>query len=594
MGEFDLVIRGSTIVDGSGKGVYSGSIGVKGDRVAAVGEVEGDSARVVDAKGLTAVPGFIDSHSHADFMTLFFPRCESFLLQGVTTFVGGQCGMSLGPVGDMMPLPGAARIYVGELEPYKYYPSKTLFPRERVNALMEEKFGWAVDWNTMGGYMERVEEKGISCNYAPLVGHGAVRSLVMGEDYKRHTDSSERERMGEHIREAMGEGCIGMSVGLDYDPDVYASRDEFVEHAGIMKEYGAVFCPHSRRTGRRRNIAAGHRPHDKIDGLLEILDIIRKAEVKTNIAHLFTGWYVNPEGYPDILEEANRRATLQLIDDALEKGLDISFDVIPPALPMKFGGWQYLCGIFEPWLRELGSREAFGKWLKVRDFRDEVKDAIRRGKWWAARGIPNPNTAPRWADNITILKHKVPKNVDRTIADIAEERGVDQFETWLDLIAEDPDSKCGVSRGTDPEARYHSIFYQHPVSSVGLDTGVDDYKWEADVPPWSVPGINSYSAYVGFFDKFVNRQKVLTLEEAVYKTSTHVAERHNLKGRGVINEGGYADIVLMDLPKLKVMATPLETRIPPRGIEYVIVNGVPVVEKAKHTGATPGRVLRRE
>ncbi len=594
MAEFDLVIRNSTIVDGTGKKAFNGSIGIKEDRVVTVGDVEGDSERVIDASGLTAVPGFIDSHSHADFMILFFPRCESFLLQGVTTFVGGQCGMSLAPVRDMMPLPGAARAYAHELEPYKYYPERTLYPQEQVNALMQEKFGWTVDWSTMGEYMNAVEKKGISCNYAPLVGHGAVRSYVLGEDYKRHSVAGERKQMRELIREAMDEGCIGMSVGLDYDPGVYASRDEIVELARIMNEYSGVFCPHSRRTGRRRNIAAGHRPHDKIDGILEVLDIIRKAGVRSNIAHLFTGWYVSPEGYPDILEEANRRATLQLIDDALEEGLDISFDVIPPALPMKFGGWQYLCGIFEPWLRELGSREAFGEWIKVRDFRDEVKDAIRSGKWWAPRGIPNPNTAPRWADNITILKHGDKENENRTIAEIAEEREVDQFETWLDLIADDPDSKCGVSRGTDPEAPYHSIFYQHPVSSVGLDTGVDDYMWEPDVPPWPIPGINNYSAYVGFFDKFVIRQKVLTLEEAVYKTSTIVAERHNLKGRGFIKEGGYADIVLMDLSNLKVMGTPLDTRIPPKGIEYVFVNGVPVVEKAKHTGATSGRVLRRE
>jgi N-acyl-D-aspartate/D-glutamate deacylase len=384
-----------------------------------------------------------------------------------------------------------------------------------------------------------------------------------------------------------------MSVGLDYDPDVFASRDEIVEHVKIMNEYGGVFCPHSRRTGRRRNISAGHRQHDKIDGILEVLDIVRKSGVKTNIAHLFTGWYIRPQGAPEMIEEANRRATLTYIDAALEEGLDISFDVIPQSLPTRFAGWQYMCALFVPWLRELGTRENFAKWVSVPDFREEVKEAIRRGKWFI-RVAYNPNTNPRWAENIWVLEHRDEKLENRSIADIAEERGVDSFDTWFDIIVEDPDSKGGISRGENPDASYHAIFYQHPASSVGLDTAVFDYEYQSEVPPWSVPGISTYSAFVGFFEKFVNKQKALTLVEAVHKTSTQAALRHGLKGRGVLKEGCYADIVLMDLPKMRVAATPLEPRRQPEGIEYVIVNGVKVVEEAKHTGATPGRVLKRE
>jgi len=227
-----------------------------------------------------------------------------------------------------------------------------------------------------------------------------------------------------------------------------------------------------------------------------------------------------------------------------------------------------------------------------------VKDAIFKGKWFI-RVAYNPNTNPRWAENIVVLEHEKPECVDKSIAQIAMEREADPFDTWLDLIAEDPDAKSAIitvyPTGTaDPYAPYHAIFFQHPVSSVGLDNVSVDYKWQSKVPPWQVPGISTYSAYVGFFDKFVNKMKALTLKEAVRKTSTYVAERHNLKGRGVIEEGGYADIVLMDLKKLRVTGTPLKPRKQPKGIEYVCVNGVAVVEKAKHTGATPGRVLKRE
>ena len=261
MEEFDLLIRNATIVDGSGKGTYGGSIGVKGDKVSTVGDAKGDAKEVIDASGLTAVPGFIDAHSHADWSLQFFPKCESFALQGVTTFVGGECGGSPAPIGDMIGLPGLARQFIHELIPFKYYPDKHFFPREQVNELLKEKFDKTVDWYTMGEYFEVIEKQGFSVNYAPLVGHRTVRSYVMGEDFKRHTTEEERADMAVLIRQAMDDGCIGMSVGLDYDPDVFASRDEIVEHVKIMNEYSGVFCPHSRRTGRRRNISTGHRQH---------------------------------------------------------------------------------------------------------------------------------------------------------------------------------------------------------------------------------------------------------------------------------------------------------------------------------------------
>ena len=598
MEEFDLLIENATVVDGSGKPAYRASIGVRGDKVASVGDLKGDAKKTIDTEGLTAVPGFIDSHSHADWTILFFPKCESFVLQGITSFVGGQCGGSPAPIGDMISLPGLANEYIHELISFKYYPEKQLFPREQVNELMKEKFGWTVDWRTMGDFFELLEEKGASTNFAPLVGHGTVRGCVLGEDYKRYSTKEEVDEMSGLIRQAMEDGCIGMSTGLDYDPDVFASRDEIVEHVKILNDYGGIFCPHSRRTGRRRDVAAGHRQHDKIDGINEVLDICRATGVRMNIAHLFTGWYVTPQGYPHIIEEANRRATLMVVDDALKEGLDISFDFIPNTNPTNIDGWQYLCALLVPWLRELGSREKFGEWLKVQDFRQEVKDAIFKGKWFI-RVAYNPNTNPRWAENIVVLEHEKPECMDKSIAQIAMEREAGPFDTWLDLIAEDPDAKSATitvyPTGTaDPYAPYHAIFFQHPVSSVGLDNMTVDYKWQSKVPPWQVPGIGTYSAYVGFFDKFVNKMKALTLEEAVRKTSTYVAERHNLEGRGVIKEGGYADIVLMDLKGLKVTGTPLKPRKQPKGIEYVFVNGVAVVEKAKHTGATPGRVLKRE
>jgi len=438
MGEFDFLISNATIIDGSGRPRYRGSIGIVGDKVVALGEVAGDAKEVIDASRLTAVPGFIDSHSHGDRGIIEYPKAENYVLQGVTTFVGGQCGGSPAPIGDIIPLPQRLNKYFPEVQVYKYYPETRYFPREEVNKLLEKEAGYKIDWHTMGDLFKHLEKRGISINFAPLLGHGTVRRLVMGENYMRHSTKVERAQMAGLIRQAIEEGCIGMSVGLDYEPDVFASRDEIIEHASILKDYDATFAPHSRRTNRRRDVARGARVHDKIDGLREIIEICRGTQgVRMNVAHLYTGWYIRPQGGPDILEEANRRATLMVIDEALKEGLDISFDVIPSALPTRFGGWSYLSNVWSPWVRELGSRENFAKWLKVREFREEVKDALYKGKIYVDISS-NPNTNPQWAENVWVLEHKNKEYENRSLAQIAQEKGKDPLDVWFDLIVEDP------------------------------------------------------------------------------------------------------------------------------------------------------------
>lgn len=597
MEEFLVKIKNALVVDGSGKPPYSANIGIKDDKVTAVGKVTGNAVHEIDAKGLLAIPGFIDSHSHGDMDILFFPNCESYLLQGVTTMVAGQCGMSPAPIGDNIQLPGVAAEYLYLLEPYKYYPKKTVFSREKVNEIMKDKFGWPINWKTMGDWFKTVEEKKVGMNVACLVGHVTVRRTVMEDDFQRDSTKAERDEMSKLIKQSLEEGCIGLSIGLDYDPDTYAGRDELIEHCKITTDYGGVFAPHSRRTGRRRNMPSGHRMPDKIDAIYEVIDICRESKVRMNIAHLFTGWYVNPQNHPHILEEANRRATLQVLDKAISEGLDISFDVIPSSLTSEFGGSNYLCALFEPWLREQGGREELAKYLKISDHRQEIKEAIGAGKWYI-REAYNPNTNPKWADNITVLKHKDTKVVNKSLSKIAKERNRDPFDTWMDLIIEDPHSLCGLTfiypSGTpDLNAPYHKIFWEHPAAALGIDTYVDDYKHESKNPPYQLPMINTYSAFPSFIEKFVKTDKVFTIEQAVHKTSTQAAIRYKLEGRGVIKVGGYADIVLLDLRKLKVNSTPLNPRLKPSGIEHVFVNGTEVVSKGEITGKLPGRVIKR-
>jgi len=371
--------------------------------------------------------------------------------------------------------------------------------------------------------------------------------------------------------------------------DVFASAEEINKHVSLMKQFGAIYCPHWRRTGRRRGIGMGYRRPEKIAGIQEGIETSRVTGVPVHFAHITTGWYIEPTA-PEILEEANIKATLQVIDRAREQGIDVTYDAIPFFIEGGFSVLPYLSSLLAPWQRELGSREALAQWLKVPDFREEVKNAIYTGKifWYFEY---NPNTNPRWADNIKITSSKSPDCSGKSLAQIAADRKKDPMEVFFDLIIEDPDCRSLVppERGTQS----FKYFYLHEAGMLGLDTTARDDKWQAEHPPYSIPGINTFSAFPIFFKKYIVEEKVMSLEEAVVKTSTAAAKVHKLKGRGVIEPGSYADIVLMDLPNLTILGTIVEPRKYPKGIEYVFVNGVPVVEKGQHTMATPGKILKR-
>jgi N-acyl-D-amino-acid deacylase len=295
---------------------------------------------------------------------------------------------------------------------------------------------------------------GISVNYAPLVGHRAIRINAMGLDYKRDSTQQERDKMHELIHQAMKEGSIGMSAGLDYDPDVFASQQEMIEAVAVLKEYDGVYQPHWRRTGRRMNVTEHHVPNDKIKALMECVDVQKKTGVRLTFAHLSTGWNITPSP-PDELEAANLNTTIDMILKDCKNDLDVTWNAIPFLARGGFEVMPYVCSLLEPWLRELGSREALAKWLKVKDFREEVRDAIRRGLWYIREGY-NPNTNPKWATNITVTKSKI-KGIDgKSIAQIAKERGRDEWDTYLDVIAEDPDA-----RGITGQLGVRKAYYQY-------------------------------------------------------------------------------------------------------------------------------------
>ena len=587
--KFDILIKNGSVVDGTGVTAYKGAVVVKDERIVAVGKVEGDlemdAKTVIDAEGKVVTPGFIDVHDHGDMSLLYYPKADGFLRQGITTFVGGNCGSSPAPFEDEVSLGMGLYDLYYELSPDMYYPTG-LVSRDEFNDLHREMYGWEVKWRTMGDFFEALEEKGFSPNYVPLVGHHPLRYVVMGHDFKRHATPDEVEAMKTHMRQAMEDGCRGMSVGRDYEPSYWAGFDELVALASVASEYGGVYTCHSLRTGLRKARRPGEFPPVKVEGLKEAIAVGREAKISVQISHLGALYDVTPGGDIDMSLAAGK-ATLKIVDDAIEEGISVGFDTIPNVRGFGTSSNNWLISSLLPWLKVTGSREQLAKALRMREFREEIKAKIWSGYYY----ILNPNINPNWARGKLILESKEESYVNKTVAQIAEETGADPLEALMDIIMADPDAKTG-SRGRNSPTK--GMFYKHPASMVGVDTYAIDTTYVTKNPAWSRPSENSFGGFAAYFRDVVREGKILSLEEAVKKVTSTSADKFNLKDRGVLMTGAYADIVVMDLETVAPKATPLNPCVYPEGIEHVIVNGKQVVKASQHTGAKPGKVLRRE
>jgi len=254
----------------------------------------------------------------------------------------------------------------------------------------------------------------------------------------------------------------------------------------------------------------------------------------------------------------------------------------------------YLCSLLAPWIRETGSPERLAEFLKIEDYRKDVKDELFAGKWYIRLSY-NPNANPHWAENIIVLKHKSQNYENKSISEIATMRKREQLDTFFDLISEDPYTKASVvyHHIINLSREKEKVFLKYPYASVSLDSSAYDDKYQKESPPYSLPKHGTYDGFISVLVRYVLEQKLFSIEEAIKKMSTNAAEAYNLKERGRLKTGYYADIVLLDMPNLKILSDKLEPRRYPKGIEYVFVNGTKVVEKGKHTNARPAKVLRR-
>ena len=583
MVEYDLLIRDGLIVDGTGNSAFKGSVAVKGDRIVGIGELRDSGAgRVIDAKGEVVSPVFIDAHGHADHTILLYPLAESYVEQGVTTCIGGNCGFTPAPLKDhWLSLFWDIDTFY-ELRPFKYY-SPEIVPLEEFERKAMELYGLDIDWKSFPEFLDRLQRTRFSPNLVVFVGHNTIRVAVMGEDQQRKPKENELEEMKRLVENAMEAGAWGLSTGLDYPPGVFSETEEIVELAKVAAKYGGIYSTHWRRTGLRREKT---KPQEKIQGLIEAVEIGKRAGIPVQISHLLSGYTIAPPP-PPILEEASAKATLEVIDKGVKGGVDVWFDVIPNTTGGVFTS-SFLIALLSPWVREVGSSEGLARALALSDFRSELKEILNAGKWYAL----NPRVDPHWATRIKITKSGDKAAIGKTIAELAQEKGKDALDALFDVLQGDPDTRAlpAMIQSETEKATYLT----HPRAMVGIDTFALDYRWETRHTPKFYPHPNTYGGFARYFRVYQRELRTLSLEEAVRKVTGSPAKRFGLKDRGRLANGMKADIVVFDPNEIGDVGDHMEPRRHPRGIISVLVNGEVVVEGGVHTGKTPGVLIRRQ
>ena len=541
---FDVVIRGGRVLDGTGSPGRVADVGIRGGKIAEVGRLgRAKWERAIDASGTYVAPGFIDIHTHSDIGILVEPSAECAVRQGVTTHVIGNCGDS--------PAPMSERYRELAVRRFEYYAQAR---------------DW--NWSTYGEYLEFMATRGIGINIAGLVGHGSVRLATMGFE-ERPPTSDEMRSMKDHIDEAMRAGAFGMSTGLVYPPGCFAATEEIVELAKVVARHHGFYASHIR--GERETI---------VDAVRECIDIGERAGCPVQISH-------NNPKYGGIgksseiqhLWEAARQRSVDVLADN-----DAHTDFGPPlshALPQ----WTQRLSTAEllAMLRDPAKREAL---------KNEIQADRRPGAGYVGLLVHDR------FDRIWLLRcPQDPTKEGLTIAELAQRRGVDPWTAYFDVIVEEQDRAVGLFDYMDLEEIKSTL--QHPLVMICSDGWVAPAEERTLATAPYQPC--TYGEFPGILERFVVKEKVLRLEEAIHKMTGMPAARLGLPDRGQIRPGLAADLVVFDLARIRDRATNLWPHAYPfenyphgypEGIDWVLVNGRLAVEDGELTGARAGIVLR--
>jgi N-acyl-D-amino-acid deacylase len=529
---FDTIIRHGTIYDGSGGNPYMADIGINGDSIVEIGDLSRDECKtVIEANGMAVAPGFINMLSWATESLLIDGKSQSDIRQGVTLEVFGE-GISLGPVNDDI--------------------------RKGMISQMRD-YSFEIPWTTLGEYLEWLEKKGVSPNVASFVGATTLRIHELGMENRPPTPD-ELERMKVLARSAMEDGALGVGASLIYAPANYAKTDELIELCKVASEYGGMYITHMR--------SEGNSIYGAVD---ETIRIAREAHIPAEIYHLKMAGTENWNKLDSVM---------QMIDAANKSGLHITADMYTyPA------GATGLDASMPPWVQEGG----IYRWMKrMKDpatRRSVINEMRTRSDGWEnlllMAGSP---------DNVLLVgfaNDSLKRYTGKTLSEVATLHGKSAEETAMDLVIADSTRVSTVYFMMSEDNIKRQL--QLPYVSLGSDA-------ESSAPEGvflkSSTHPRAYGNFARFLAKYVRDEKVIPLQEAIRRLTSLPATNLKIKRRGTLAVGNYADIVIFDPQKIQDHATFEKPMQYATGMMYVVINGVVVLDKGEHTGATPGRVVR--
>ena len=538
MSDFDVLIRGGKVVDGTGNPWTYADVAFAGDRVAAIappGRISGDNAReVVDATGLVVAPGFIDIQSHSIIPLMRDGRCLSKILQGVTTEIMGEA---------WTPAPFGGKI--DEPIPHALFSSGASGWEDRV-----------LTWTRFGDWLEAQAAAGVSPNIGSFLGGGTLRQFARGMAMGP-ASPDELATMRRILAESMEDGAFGVSYALIYPPDAYVDTDELVEVCSVLPRYGGVYITHL------RSEASG-----LLAGIAEAIEIGARAGVPVEVYHLKAAGRSNWHKMPEVIERIGR---------ARAEGVDVTADMYPYT-----ANGTGLTSVLPPWI------EADGKL-----FENLADPAVRArlceevlhpsGDWEAMADWAGPEGIMP----VGFERPELRRFNGRRLTDIAAERGQDWIECVFDLLLEEHHKISTIYFSMDDDNLRLQL--RQPWIKISTDAGGLDPAWAAPVGPVHPRAYGTYPRVLG---TYVREEGVLTLEDAVRKMTSAVADRLGLRERGRLAAGSHADVVAFDPGTIGDRATfeaPHQLAV---GVREVWVNGARVVAGGEHTGALPGRVVR--
>jgi dihydroorotase/N-acyl-D-amino-acid deacylase len=529
---YDLIIRNGHIIDGTGSPWYSGDIGIRDGRIAAIGFLGAAQAkRTIDAHGMVVAPGFIDMLGQSELTILVNPHLPSKIFQGITTEITGEGG-SVAPLND-------AIIKADKLS----YDHLKLTP----------------DWRTLRQYFARLEKQGMGINLATYVGATQVRRMVLGDDKVQPTPA-QLEQMKSLVRDAMRDGAVGVSTSLQYAPAPYASTEELIALAAEASKFGGIYATHMRSEGSAITAA--------ID---EAVRIGREARIPVEIWHLKAAGKPQWGWMPRIVAQ---------IEKARASGVDVGANTY--AYPAWFNSFS---AFIPPWAHDGGDAKMI----------ERLKDPAMRARIRKEMETPSDDWDNEWQEiagpeSIIVSVVQNPQLLPlqgKTIAEIARLWNKDPFDTIFDLLIQDNAyTYVAVFGMSEPDV---ALALQQPWVSVDNDsqgTAPDGLLGQEHPHP------RAYGTFPRILRKYVREEKKLKLEDAIRKFSALPAERMRLADRGVLKAGMWADVVIFDPATITDRATFENPNQLSQGMHYVLVNGGLVIDDGKATNALPGKVLR--